>query len=85
MTGGAANTMEASSDQEVQEAAMQVLRNMYGEKVREPSACAVTRWGGDPYSRGGQPSHCKPAFLLSLLTTTLCLSRFGSQNMFPVE
>ena len=44
--------MEASSDEEVQEAAMQVLRNIYGDKVRAPTACAVTRWGGDPYSRG---------------------------------
>lgn len=47
--------MEASSDEEVQEAAMQVLRNIYGDKVRAPIACAVTRWGGDPYSRGIPP------------------------------
>ena len=51
-SGGAADTMEASSDEEVQETAMQVLRNIYGDKVRAPTACAVTRWGGDPYSRG---------------------------------
>ena len=44
--------MEASSDEEVQEAAMQVLRNIYGSAVKEPIACAVSRWGGDPYSRG---------------------------------
>ncbi len=50
--GGAANTMEASSDEEVQEAAMQVLRNIYGSAAKEPVACAVSRWGGDPYSRG---------------------------------
>ena len=55
--GGAANTMEASSDEEVQETAMQVLRNIYGDKVREPTACAVTRWGGDPYSRGMGTPH----------------------------
>ena len=48
--------MEACSDEEVQEAAMQVLRNIYGDKVRAPTACAVTRWGGDPYSRG-IPTH----------------------------
>lgn len=57
VSGGAANTMEASSDEEVQETAMQVLRNIYGDKVREPTACAVTRWGGDPYSRGMGPPH----------------------------
>ena len=58
VSGGAADTMEASSDEEVQETAMQVLRNIYGDKVREPTACAVTRWGGDPYSRGmGTPHH----------------------------
>ncbi len=44
--------MEASSDEEVQEAAMQVLRNIYGSAAKEPVACAVSRWGGDPYSRG---------------------------------
>lgn len=52
ISGGAANTMEASSDEEVQEAAMQVLRNIYGSAAKEPIACAVSRWGGDPYSRG---------------------------------
>ena len=44
--------MEAGSDEEVQEAAMHVLRNIYGDKVQEPVACAVSRWGSDPYSRG---------------------------------
>ena len=44
--------MEASSDEEVQEAAMQVLRNIYGSAVKEPVACAVSRWGGDPFSKG---------------------------------
>lgn len=52
IVGGAADTMEASTDEEVQETAMQVLRNIYGDKVVAPTACAVTRWGGDPYSRG---------------------------------
>ncbi|KAL3151309.1 hypothetical protein ABBQ38_013146 [Trebouxia sp. C0009 RCD-2024] len=52
ISGGSANAMEACSDEEVQEAAMQVLRNIYGNKVKAPTACAVTRWGGDPYSRG---------------------------------
>ncbi len=47
--------MEASSDEEVQEAAMQVLRNIYGSAAKEPVACAVSRWGGDPYSRGQIP------------------------------
>ena len=56
--------MEASSDEEVQETAMQVLRNIYGDKVREPTACAVTRWGGDPYSRGmGTPDLIIPTDL----------------------
>jgi len=57
--GGAAKTMEASSDEEVQEAAMQVLRNIYGSDAKEPIACAVSRWGGDPYSRGQIP--CGPS------------------------
>ncbi len=44
--------MEAGSDEEVQQAAMQVLRNIYGDAVKEPVACAVSRWGSDPYSKG---------------------------------
>ncbi|KAL0040091.1 hypothetical protein WJX79_005960 [Trebouxia sp. C0005] len=52
ISGGAASTMEASSDEEVQQAAMQVLRNIYGSAAKEPVACAVSRWGGDPFSRG---------------------------------
>ena len=59
--------MEASSDEEVQEAAMQVLRNIYGDKVQEPTARAVTRWGGDPYSRGG-------VFNSSVLNVKECVS-----------
>ncbi len=65
--GGAANTMEASSDEEVQEAAMQVLRNIYGSAAKEPVACAVSRWGGDPYSRGPFTPRPPLSFLLPLM------------------
>ena len=44
--------MEEKSDEEVQEAALQVLRNIYGKAVQQPVACAVTRWAQDPYSKG---------------------------------
>lgn len=44
--------MEEKSDEEVQEAALQVLRNIYGKEVQQPVACAVTRWAQDPYSKG---------------------------------
>ena len=44
--------MEEGSDEEVKESAMQVLKNIYGGSVKQPTACAVSRWGGDPFSRG---------------------------------
>ena len=44
--------MEEGSDEEVRHSAMQVLRNIYGDAVKQPTACALSRWGGDPYSRG---------------------------------
>lgn len=44
--------MEDKSDEEVQEAALQVLRNIYGQAVQQPVACAVTRWAQDPFSKG---------------------------------
>ena len=52
LVGGAATSMEEKSDEEVQEAALQVLRNIYGEAVQQPVACAVTRWAQDPFSKG---------------------------------
>ena len=72
--GGAANTMEASSDEEVQEAAMQVLRNIYGSAAKEPVACAVSRWGGDPYSRGQIPC-CPSCHLLQQRFNQSCDSK----------
>ena len=56
--------MEEKSDEEVQEAALQVLRNIYGEAVQQPVACAVTRWAQDPFSRG--------ALLASKCCAVLC-------------
>lgn len=44
--------MEDKTDEDVQEAALQVLRNIYGKAVSQPVACAVTRWAQDPFSRG---------------------------------
>ena len=70
--------MEASSDEEVQETAMQVLRNIYGDKVVAPTACAVTRWGGDPYSRGMSTLHL---ILTGSSSFQLCPAESGLLNL----
>ncbi len=29
-----------------------MLRSLFADKVTEPTACVVSRWGADPFSRG---------------------------------
>jgi monoamine oxidase len=50
--GSYAKTLEDWSDEEIVAAAMQTLRTVYGAKVPDPTHYAITRWGGDPFSRG---------------------------------
>ena len=51
---------EAVTDEEAVDAAMTVLRRIYGSGVPEPTVSCVTRWASDPYSRGatGSPTLC---------------------------
>lgn len=41
------------SDDEAVEDAMDSLRTVFGKKIPDPVATRVTRWGSDPFSRGG--------------------------------
>ncbi|KAK9805594.1 hypothetical protein WJX72_006757 [[Myrmecia] bisecta] len=52
VSGAAAEASETSTDQQMQESAMAVLRRLHGESIPDPKACIVTRWTSDEYSRG---------------------------------
>lgn len=53
LTGGDfARSFEVRTDADVAGQAVRVLRNIFGERVPEPTQIAVTRWIGDPYARG---------------------------------
>jgi Flavin containing amine oxidoreductase len=47
--------MQAETDEDAATAAaaMAVLRQVHGPSIPEPTAVHVSRWGLDPYSRGG--------------------------------
>ncbi|EFJ41852.1 hypothetical protein VOLCADRAFT_98131 [Volvox carteri f. nagariensis] len=50
--GESARRLEAGSDTEVVQGALQALAGMYGTaRVRQPRQAVVTRWGSDPHSR----------------------------------
>ena len=52
-TGGDfARGLEQKSEDQIQKEVMTVLRRMFGKGIPEPRKMAVTRWGGDPFSRG---------------------------------
>lgn len=44
--------IESLSDDEIVFAGMNVLRNIYGQGIPEPTAFKISRWGGDPYAYG---------------------------------
>ncbi|MFI1973191.1 hypothetical protein BLA24_05105 [Streptomyces cinnamoneus] len=50
--GPVARRLQDLDDTAVVRAALNCLRGLYGERVEEPSAHRVTRWGTDPYARG---------------------------------
>jgi monoamine oxidase len=44
--------IEALSNSQVIEAAMQVLRRIYGSSIPNPTGALITRWGSDPFTLG---------------------------------
>ena len=61
--GDYGTTIEALSDDEIIDEAMQVLRTMYGTGIPEPVATRITRWNSDPFARGSYsylPPGAKP-------------------------
>lgn len=44
--------IEALSNSQVIEAAMQVLRRIYGSSIPNPTGALITRWGFDPFTLG---------------------------------
>jgi monoamine oxidase len=48
--------MEALSDAEITEAAMAVMRTIYGDGIPEADAVHITRWLADPFARGSYSS-----------------------------
>lgn len=47
-----AHLLEAQSDEQIVDAAMQTLRIMYGKSIPAPLQYRITRWAADPYSLG---------------------------------
>lgn len=50
--GSYGRKIEQMSDRQVQEAAMDALRTMYGRSIPNPDALLITRWGSDPFAFG---------------------------------
>jgi monoamine oxidase len=50
--GNRAREIEAWSDQQIVDDAMQTLRIMFGKKIPEPIDYQITRWHSDPFSFG---------------------------------
>ena len=48
--------MEAMSDAEITDAALTVMRTIYGAAIPEPEAVHITRWLADPFARGSYSS-----------------------------
>jgi monoamine oxidase len=52
LAGHYALGMERQSDQKVAGEAMRILSALFGRSIAEPERVLVTRWSGDPFSRG---------------------------------
>ena len=52
VSGDAAYASEGKPLEEMQEAAMQVLRKLFGDAVPLPTACDASQWVSDEYTRG---------------------------------
>jgi monoamine oxidase len=44
--------IEALTDEQIVESAMQTLRILYGDDIPEPTDFQITRWASDPFARG---------------------------------
>lgn len=44
--------IEALTDEQIVESAMQTLRTLYGDDIPEPTDFQITRWASDPFARG---------------------------------
>jgi monoamine oxidase len=49
-------TIEAMSDEQLIQKAMDMLRVVYGENIPNPNGARITRWGKDPFARGSYSS-----------------------------
>ena len=52
VAGQAAYDSEGKEPEELQEAAMKVLRQLFGEAVPQPTACDASQWVCDKFTRG---------------------------------
>ena len=52
VAGQAAYDSEGKEPEELQEAAMKVLRQLFGEAVPQPTACDASQWVCDTFTRG---------------------------------
>jgi monoamine oxidase len=50
--GARGHEIEAWSDEQIVESAMQTLRIIYGDNIPEPTDFQITRWASDPFARG---------------------------------
>jgi monoamine oxidase len=48
--------IEAMSDEQIVEKAMEMLRVLYGENIPDPDGVLITRWGQDPFALGSYSS-----------------------------
>jgi monoamine oxidase len=44
--------IEAMTDQQIIDSAMQTLHTLYGDEIPDPLDSQITRWASDPFARG---------------------------------
>ena len=55
VSGDAAYASEGRTVQELQQSAMQVLRQLHGDAIPDPIASDLSQWMSDPHARGMTP------------------------------
>ena len=55
LTWHAHQASEAASEEQMAEAAMGVLRRVFGAAIPNPVAAVASKWGSDPYAKGAAP------------------------------
>lgn len=74
LTNGESKRIEAQSDQETLEEAMEVLRNMFGPDIPDATDILVPRWWNNRFQRGSYSNY--PIYLNHQLVDDIKVCKF---------